>query len=218
MRVSDRPSPTNVARDKAGLNWSKNRGTIWFDGPDGAKARMAAALDGVIMIAADDKKAACGSDRTIFVVHSHDAESKEQLELILHRLELDLYVLQNTDGDGLTIIERLEHMIGKNAASSFGIVLLTPDDIGYAGAEGDAQAKPRARQNVIMEMGMLLASLTGERVAIIVKGFVEHPSDVGRIIYFTYKDHVKEVIPKLVDRFEGAGIRLDPKAIAGASA
>jgi predicted nucleotide-binding protein len=127
-------------------------------------------------------------------------------------------VLQNTDGGGLTLIEQLESMIGKNAASSFGIVLLTPDDIGYARADGESQAKPRARQNVIMEMGMLLASLTRERVAILVKGFVEHPSDIGGIVYFTYKDHVKEVIPKLIGRFEGAGIKLDPKAIAGASA
>src|SRR6476660_8792065 len=44
-----------------------------------------------------------------------------------------------------------------------------------ARAEGEAQAKPRARQNVILEMGMLLASLTRERVAILQKGFMEHP-------------------------------------------
>jgi hypothetical protein len=204
-----------AAKDKAGLNWSVNRGTIWFDGPPPAMAKLSAALEGVIL--ADEIKRPSNDGRTIFVVHGHDPDSKEQLELILHRLELHPFILQNTDGGGLTIIERLEHMIGKNAASSFGIVLLTPDDIGYARTEGDAQAKPRARQNVILEMGMLLASLTRERVAILVKGFVEHPSDVGGIIYFTYKDHVKEVIPKLVGRFEGAGIKLDPRAIAVAS-
>jgi predicted nucleotide-binding protein len=90
--------------------------------------------------------------------------------------------------------------------------------MGYAKAEGEAQAKPRARQNVILEMGMLLASLTRERVAILQKGFMEHPSDVAGIIYLTFKDHVKEAVPKLVGRFEAVGIHLDPAKIAEASA
>lgn len=109
-------------------------------------------------------------------------------------------------------------MIGKNAASSFGIVLLTPDDVGYSKSDGDAQAKPRARQNVILEMGMLLASLTRERVAILQKGYMEHPSDVAGIIYIAFKDHVREAVPKLVGRLQAVGITLDPAKIAEASA
>jgi len=157
-------------------------------------------------------------NRIIFVVHGHDGESREQLELVLHRLGLKPFVLQNTDGGGLTIIEKLEHMIGKNARSSFGIVLLTPDDVGYSRAEGEALAKPRARQNVILEMGMLLASLTRERVAILQKGYMEHPSDVSGIIYIAFKDHVREAVPKLVGRLQAVGITLDPAKIAEASA
>lgn len=202
------------AKDGAGLNWSSTKGTIWFDGPEAAKNQMIAAADAIFGSSA----ARADANRTIFVVHGHDSEAREQLELVLHRLGLKPYVLQNTDGGGLTIIEKLEHMIGKNAASSFGIVLLTPDDIGFAKAEGDAQAKPRARQNVILEMGMLLASLTRERVAILAKGFIEHPSDVGGIIYITFKDHVREAVPKLVGRLQAVGINLDPAKIAEASA
>jgi predicted nucleotide-binding protein len=108
-------------------------------------------------------KAAVAGGGTVFVVHGHDPGAREQLELVLHKLGLQPFVLQNTDGGGLTIIESLERMIGKNATSSFGIVLLTPDDMGYAKQDGEAEAKPRARQNVILEMGMLLASLTRER-------------------------------------------------------
>jgi len=202
------------AKDGAGLNWSATKGTLWFDGPETAKNQMIAAIDAILgsgAIKTDE-------NRTIFVVHGHDTESREQLELVLHRLGLKPFVLQNTDGGGLTIIEKLEHMIGKNAASSFGIVLLTPDDFGYSKADGDAQAKPRARQNVILEMGMLLASLTRERVAILAKGFIEHPSDVAGIIYITYKDHVREAVPKLVGRLQAVGITLDPAKIAEASA
>jgi predicted nucleotide-binding protein len=203
-----------TARDRAGMNWSSTKGTIWFDGPAGPKATLSAAMEAILGSGA----AKADEDRTIFVVHGHDGEAREQLELVLHRLGLKPFVLQNTDGGGLTIIERLEHMIGKNAASSFGIVLLTPDDVGYAKIDGDAQAKPRARQNVILEMGMLLASLTRERVAILQKGFMEHPSDVAGIIYIPFSSHVREAVPKLVGRLQAVGIHLDPAKIAEASA
>lgn len=202
-------------KNGGGLNWSETKGTVWFDGPESPRAALVTAMDSILgsgVIPNADE------NRTIFVVHGHDTESREQLELVLHRLGLKPYVLQNTDGGGLTIIEKLEQMIGKKAASSFGIVLLTPDDVGYSKSEGEAAAKPRARQNVILEMGMLLASLTRERVAILQKGFMEHPSDVSGIIYISYKDHVREAVPKLVGRLQAVGINLDPARIAEASA
>ncbi|MFN8297613.1 MAG: nucleotide-binding protein [Chitinophagales bacterium] len=49
---------------------------------------------------------------------------------------LEPFVLVNTSGGGLTIIEALEAEIGKDGNSKFGIVLLTPDDFGYSKAEG----------------------------------------------------------------------------------
>lgn len=156
-----------VAKDGAGLNWSSTKGTLWFDGPADAKAALEAAFHAVSGAAPVPAKVE--NHGHIFVVHGHDATSREQLELVLHKLGLQPFVLQNTDGGGLTIIESLEKMIGKNATSSFGIVLMTPDDMGYAKKDGDTEAKPRARQNVIMEMGMLLSSLTRSRVAILQK-------------------------------------------------
>jgi predicted nucleotide-binding protein len=203
------------AKDGAGLNWSSTRGTLWFDGPEPARNQMTAAVNAILGSGAAIK---VDENRTIFVVHGHDSEAREQLELVLHRLGLKPYVLQNTDGGGLTIIEQLEHMIGKKAASSFGIVLLTPNDVGYSKVAGEAQAKPRARQNVILEMGMLLASLTRERVAILQKTYIEHPSDVSGTIYSSFSNHVREAIPKLVGRLQAVGINLDPAKIAEASA
>ena len=35
----------------------------------------------------------------------------------------------------------------------FGIVLMTPDDKGYADRDGSQATQPRARQNVVLEMG-----------------------------------------------------------------
>ena len=204
------------SRDGAGLNWSETKGTIWFDGPKLAQAQLSEAIIPKIP-GASSAASQAAPQQPIFVVHGHDSTTREQLELVLHKLGLQPFVLQNTDGAGLTIIENLERMIGKNASSAFGIVLLTPDDIGYAKKDGETEAKPRARQNVILEMGMLLASLTRERVAILQKGMVEHPSDVNGIIYIQFKDHVKEAVPRLASRLQTAGLTVSPDKIANAS-
>lgn len=203
-------------RDKAGVLWSETKGTIWFDGPGPAKAALQAKVEALLT----DGVAAAPTDigTTIFVVHGRDAPAREQLELILHRLELKPYILQVSGGGGDTLIEVLEKMIGKAAQSSFGIVLATPDDLGYLKTETAADAKPRARQNVIMEMGMLMASLTRRRCAILTKGYVELPSNMGGVITIPFNDHVKETVPKLVQRLQEAGFNLNPKAIGEAQA
>jgi predicted nucleotide-binding protein len=95
---------------------------------------------------------------------------------------------------------------------------MTPDDVGYAKADGPDKAEPRARQNVVMEMGMLLAALKRANVAILKKGHVDVPSDANGILYLSFNDHVKEVVPKLVDRLRRSGFHIDPSAITNASA
>ena len=191
--------------------WSETKGTVWFDGPGPAKAVLQSKIEAILTDGV--APAPIPSDSTIFVVHGRDHESRDQLELILRRLGLSPFVLQVTGGGGDTLIEALEKMIGKTAQSAFGIVLVTPDDMGYLKTEKPEEAKARARQNVIMEMGMLLASLTRKRCAILVKGFVEMPSNMGGIITVPYNDHVKEAVPKLVQRLQEAGYKLDPTAI-----
>jgi predicted nucleotide-binding protein len=157
------------------------------------------------------------SSKKIFIVHGHDSAALDQLELILHRLDLDPFILQNTAGGGLTIIEVLEKEIGpRDGAARFGIVLLTPDDTGYANSEGARAAKLRARQNVVLEMGMLISALGRPNVAILKKGDIEIPSDALGIIYVPFASHVRETAPKLVDRLKAAGFVLDPAAIAKA--
>ena len=64
--------------------------------------------------------------------------------------------------------------------------------MGYLKTEKPEDAKPRARQNVIMEMGMLLASLTRKRYAILTKGFVQMPSNMSGVITIPFNDHVRE--------------------------
>jgi predicted nucleotide-binding protein len=69
-----------------------------------------------------------------------------------------------------------------------------------------------------MELGMLLASLTRKRCAILQRGYVELPSNMGGVITIPFNKHVKEAVPKLVQRLQDAGFKLDPGAIGRAQA
>jgi len=206
--------------DGAILNWFITTGTVQFQGPEAEKKRLGEAVGGAIGAprpATKVPEALAEVKPQIFVVHGHDETARDQLELVLRRLDLDPFVLMNTSGGGMTIIESLEKKIGKGGEARFGIVLFTPDDVGYAKREGEKEAKPRARQNVILEMGMLLSSLTRGHVAILVKGFVELPSDAAGIIYLHFNEHVREVVPKLAERLQASGIPLSAEQIARAA-
>lgn len=209
-------------RDKRGvLNWWSSTGTINFQGSSDAKARLEAVFeDSTEEQSFPDKssdQAPPSSHKQIFIVHGHDEEARDQLELALHRLGLEPFVLMNTSSGGKTIIEALEGEIGRDYTSDFGIVLMTPDDYGHSQKEGTEKGEPRARQNVILETGMLFSSLTRERMAIIVKGHLEIPSDIAGLIRLPYNQHIKEIIPKLCQRLEEAGFAIDSNLIASAA-
>jgi predicted nucleotide-binding protein len=206
-------------RSKEGgiLNWWPTTGTLQFQGPIEAKSALEEVLAGAVRLPVAKPSAPSKPKRQIFIVHGHDTDARDQLELALHRLGLEPFVLMNTSGGGKTLIEALEGKIGRDYSSDFGIVLMTPDDVGYAKQEGSDRAEPRARQNVILETGMLLSSLTRERMAIVVKGHVEIPSDLQGIIRYGYNDHVKEIVPKLCQRLKETGFDIEPGQIATAA-
>ena len=158
------------------LNWWPNskKKTLQIQGDSADKARLMASFPNSPAPVAGASATGTGrpvaaSKAKVFVVHGHDSEARDQLELVLHRLKLDPFILQNSSGGGLTIIEALEKEI-VNDVPQFGIVLMTPDDMGYVKSAGPSDAEPRARQNVVLEMGMLIARLGRSRVAILKKG------------------------------------------------
>ncbi|RYB98042.1 TIR domain-containing protein [Ciceribacter ferrooxidans] len=213
-----------TAATGAVLNWWDTRKkTVSFQGPDGPKQALEAAVNAAcegnalaVKVPAKPVEADPNGTR-IFLVHGHDDASREQLERILLLLGLEPFVLQNTSGGGMTIIEALERQIGKEPEAKFGIVLMTPDDMGYANRDGADKSQPRARQNVVMEMGMLLSSLTREKVVILVKGHLEQPSDAHGIIYLHFNNHVKEVVPRLTERLRAAGFDIPADRITKAA-
>ena len=220
------------SKDGAILNWWPSTQRLQCQGPKGPKAALDAAVSETfageerapspapkVPIASDlASQATVAGSKRVFVVHGHDDSAREQTELVLRRLNLQPFVLANTSGGGLTIIEALETEIDSTARGSrFGIVLLTPDDMGYKSGKDATAAEPRARQNVVMEMGMLIAAFGRRRVAVLKKGHVVVPSDAAGLLYLGFNAHVRETVPKLCDRLREAGFDLGPEAITSAS-
>ncbi|WP_449219945.1 TIR domain-containing protein [Tistrella mobilis] len=211
-------------RSKKGgiLNFWPSKGTLQFQGKADPKAELEAIFsdktEKIVLTTSKNGAPVKTSDhRTkIFVVHGHDHTALEQLELVLRRLNLDPYILQNNDGQSKTIIEALEQQIYREAA--FGIVLMTPDDYGYSKAKGENERQPRARQNVVLEMGMVFASLGRESMVILKKGALEIPSDIDGVLRLEFNDHVKEIAVKLATRMKSAGIEIDDALIHKAGA
>lgn len=198
------------------LNWWPSKGTLQYQGKnvDTFKAILSPHLSGVVpsVIVPTTNE----NGKRIFIVHGHDTAARDQLELILMRLGLQPFILQNSEAGSKTIVEALEVNIYKESA--LGIILMTPDDYGYSKNQTEADRQPRARQNVILEMGMVMASLGRERMLILKKGALELPSDAAGILYHEFNDHVKETVPKLVQRLQQLGFEIDTNKIAAASA
>lgn len=206
------------SQDGGILNWWAGTGTVQLQGRATGRESLEAALtDGSGTTNPMAASSTPTEPKQIFIVHGHDANARDQMELCLRRLGLEPFILMNSSGGGKTIVEALEGRIGRDFTSDFGIVLMTPDDIGFALKDGETKAEPRPRQNVVLETGMLLASLTRERMAIVVKGHLEMPSDLQGVIHFGYNEHVREIVPKLCQRLNEVGFNLSPQQIASAT-
>ena len=147
-----------------------------------------------------------GPDNRVFIIYGHDTTSRDGLELLLRRMGMDPIVLGNLPAGGDTIIEKLEYYLGTEGNIGFACVLLTPDDEGNAVAEPE-EKRYRARQNVVLELGMVLARLGRSRVAILHKESVELPSDISGLLYIAFKERVEEAKTKLFRELENAGYR-----------
>ena len=156
--------------------------------------------------------------KKIFIVHGHDDRSLGELELFIRRLKLEPYILKNAGESGKTIIEALEQQIVNE--SVFGIVLMTPDDVGCNAKEYHAdntKLQARARQNVILEMGILIGAIGRSKVAILRKGNIENPSDVNGLLYISFNESlIKEAGNAIIKHLKSSGISIDDAIITQA--
>lgn len=114
--------------------------------------------------------------RKVFIVHGHDDGARETVARFLERIGLEAIILHEQANQGRTVIEK----VVAHGDVGFAVVLLTPDDEGCA--KGGVQA-PRARQNVLLELGYFIGRLGREKVCALKRGILEIPSDFAGVVW-----------------------------------
>lgn len=180
------------ARNGANFSWYETKGTLVFGGSSPEKEKLQENLC-PLLEAADGEfiaPAKNGTNNKVFVVYGHDTTARTQLDAMLRRWGLEPLILDQLPSKGQTIIEKLEEY---TADVGFGVVLATPDDEGHKAGHPDEKTY-RARQNVVLELGMLLTKLGRPKVAILLKDQknMEKPSDIQGLIYIPFKDDVQK--------------------------
>jgi predicted nucleotide-binding protein len=139
----------------------------------------------------------------VFVVHGRDEGARESVVRFLERLGLRAVVLHEQPSSGRTIIEKLDAY----SNLSYAVVLLTPDDVGFPAGEAESE-QPRARQNVIFELGYFVGKLGRSKIVALYKTGVELPSDYHGVVYVPM-DTGTEWQLRLAREMKHAGISVD---------
>lgn len=116
------------------------------------------------------------ASRKIFVVHGHDEGAREGVARFIEKLGFEPIILHEQANQGRTIIEKVE----AHGDVRFAVVILTPDD---EGNKTGGTPQPRARQNVVLELGYFIGRLGRNRVCALKKGDIEIPSDFAGVVY-----------------------------------
>jgi predicted nucleotide-binding protein len=115
--------------------------------------------------------------RKVFLVHGRDNDAKNEVARFLSKIGLEEIILHERPNSGRHLLTKFQE---ESEGASFAVVLITPDDEG--GLSGEPPRK-RARQNVVFELGFFIGKLGVARVAPLVKGDVEKPSDFDGVGY-----------------------------------
>lgn len=82
----------------------------------------------------------------------------------------------------------------------------------YAAKADAATSRPRARQNVVLELGYFVGRLGRDRVLALKRGDVEVPSDFNGVVYTDY-DAAGHWKFELVKELKAAGYNVDANAL-----
>jgi predicted nucleotide-binding protein len=135
------------------------------------------------------------------------------------------HLLEQTGSHELTILDRraeqraelLEDVEDERVSSRYAVVLLTADDIGGPRMESAEEPyfAPRARQDVVFEMGFLAAALTPARVCVLYEDGVELPCELDEISHVRL-DLAGTWQPKLLMKLRRAGFDYDLNRLVSA--
>lgn len=150
------------------------------------------------------------SSNKVFVVHGHDSELKNDIDIFLRDLGLEPIILHRKADEGLTIIEKFE----KHSDVVYAFILLTSDDVGmtvaeYQKEETKRKIEFRARQNVIFEFGYFAAKLGRRNVCCVYKEGVTLPNDISGLLYKKVNDTIDSIGYEIIKELKAVGLKIE---------
>ena len=146
------------------------------------------------------------NNKQVFIVHGHDEAMRQTIARFIEKLKLTPIILGEKPSGGVkSILEKIEEY----SDVRYAIVLLSPCDEGRK--KGSTDLKPRARQNVIAELGYFIGKLGRRNVSILKNGDVEFPSDFFGNCYIEYDKSNWE--HELFNELKTAGFNIDANDI-----
>ncbi|MCL2135438.1 MAG: nucleotide-binding protein [Candidatus Bathyarchaeota archaeon] len=149
----------------------------------------------------------------VFIVHGRDDTQALRLKDHLRLLDVDAITLGDLRDSGKTIYEKL---YDAHSDITYAIAILTPDDVGCLKEDipiimGEKKTftkenidtllhalASRARQNVLLELGLFIGALGKENVCYLKqKDLEELPSDLHGVLYKEFEKNVKETFGEL---------------------
>ena len=145
----------------------------------------------------------------VFIVHGHDDEAKETVARFVENFGIEATILHEQANRGQTFLKNLKNMLPKQVlqlSCSHPTILVPSKD------ETD-NPKPRARQNVVLELGYFWGRLGRGRVCVLHKGGVELPSDMQGLLYVPMNSPDEWQLP-LAREMKQAGLLIDLNKLA----
>ena len=125
----------------------------------------------------------------LFIVHGYDDAMTHDVAHVFTVLGFKPIILRDMPHKGRTVIEELVGA-AEDSNASFAVILLSPEDMAYQKDEAHPRlrARPRARQNIIFELGYFTGKLGRKNVVAIHKEEedFEMLSDYSGVAYIPY--------------------------------
>jgi predicted nucleotide-binding protein len=153
--------------------------------------------------------------REVYLAHGRDEGWKQAVEHLLEQAgEHEIKIVNRRASERARLTEELRE---DAPGSHYAVVLLTADDVGGARLESDAEPyfSTRAHQEVVFEMGFLVAALSPGRVCVLYEDGVEMPCDLDGVSHVRL-DLAGTWQPKLLLHLRRAGFDYDMNKLAAA--
>ncbi len=164
-----------------------------------------------------DPTAAAAPARTyqVLLAHGRDERWKQAVEHLLEQAgEHEIRIVNQRSGEHGRLADALDDEPG--TASRYAVVLLTADDVGGPRLESDSEPffSTRAHQEVVFQMGFLVAALSPGRVCVLYEDGVELPYDLEGVSHVRL-DLAGTWQPKLLLHLRRAGFDYDMNKLVG---